>query len=195
MYTGSLSSNHNKSVEQLSSEIAPAQAQPEARPNYGVDDLSIQPNDNVGIKDLDKLRIQSYYGGLSAFIQYCVTPMTIAIQGPWGSGKTSALNCVKFDLQQPANRVEVIYVNTWQFSVLGNENSLVFSVITEIMRSFVNSQEYKTPEDFQTISTKVQSIIGHLGRGGKEIRQARRICYVKQIEPGRRLLFSFLGRR
>ena len=37
----------------------------------------------------DLFNVESYVKGLCSFIDTCDTPMTISIQGDWGSGKTS----------------------------------------------------------------------------------------------------------
>ncbi|MDD4544159.1 MAG: P-loop NTPase fold protein, partial [Clostridia bacterium] len=37
----------------------------------------------------DSFGIKTYINGLCQFIVSCDTPMTISIQGDWGSGKTS----------------------------------------------------------------------------------------------------------
>ena len=45
---------------------------------------------NIGLTDSpatqDQFGIDRYIDGLSKFIQNCETPMTISIQGSWGSG-------------------------------------------------------------------------------------------------------------
>lgn len=41
--------------------------------------------------DKDSLGIENYIKGLSNFIGRCATPLTIAIQGEWGTGKTSIM--------------------------------------------------------------------------------------------------------
>lgn len=57
--------------------------------NYkGVTDLPIEK-----LAD-DNLHISNYIEGLSDFIRTCATPMTIALQGDWGTGKTSFMNLV-----------------------------------------------------------------------------------------------------
>ena len=40
----------------------------------------------------DKLGINDYAKALTNFIENTETPMTIGIQGEWGSGKTSLMN-------------------------------------------------------------------------------------------------------
>ena len=42
--------------------------------------------------DKDQLGINSYKDGLVNFIKTAQTPLTIAIQGEWGSGKTSLID-------------------------------------------------------------------------------------------------------
>ena len=37
----------------------------------------------------DEFNIKNYIQGLAKFIMECETPLTIAIQGDWGTGKTS----------------------------------------------------------------------------------------------------------
>ena len=57
---------------------------------------------NVGVTDApllsmdeDLFSVKPYVTGLSSFINTCETPMTISIQGDWGSGKTSMMNMIK----------------------------------------------------------------------------------------------------
>lgn len=48
----------------------------------------------------DLFKITDYIGGLADFIQKCNTPMTISIQGSWGTGKTSIMNIIKINLKK-----------------------------------------------------------------------------------------------
>ncbi|HEY5466973.1 MAG TPA: P-loop NTPase fold protein, partial [Clostridia bacterium] len=59
----------------------------------------------------DIFNIKNYIEGLSSFILECNTPMTIAIQGDWGSGKTSMMNMVRESIE---NQVVPVWFNTWQ---------------------------------------------------------------------------------
>ena len=43
----------------------------------------------------DEFAIEAYIEVLSEFIEECETPMTIAVQGDWGCGKTSMMNMVR----------------------------------------------------------------------------------------------------
>ncbi|MBQ3164670.1 MAG: hypothetical protein IJC02_09085 [Lachnospiraceae bacterium] len=73
----------------------------------------------------DQFDITQYITGLSEFIKECETPMTIAIQGDWGSGKTSVMNMVKNNLGE---EVISVWFNTWQFSqfTMGDDLPIVF---------------------------------------------------------------------
>jgi predicted KAP-like P-loop ATPase len=50
----------------------------------------------------DALEIKKHSDSLVKFIQTTETPITIGVQGEWGSGKTSLLNSIKGD----QNKVE-----------------------------------------------------------------------------------------
>jgi KAP family P-loop domain len=74
----------------------------------------------LGIQDVpitefsqDALGIKGYAEALTKFVLKCKTPMTIAIQGDWGSGKTSLMQLIKKSLD---DQVIPIEFNTWQFS-------------------------------------------------------------------------------
>lgn len=48
----------------------------------------------------DYLGMEKRYDGLTKFICSCSTPMTVAIQGDWGSGKTSAMEIIRSKIEQ-----------------------------------------------------------------------------------------------
>ena len=55
-----------------------------------------EPNPSGGKDTLDILR---HAQALTKFIKDTSTPMTIGIQGEWGSGKTSLLNAIVYELE------------------------------------------------------------------------------------------------
>lgn len=78
----------------------------------------------------DCFNVKTYVEGLCSFILTCETPMTISIQGDWGSGKTSMMNMIKENLE---SKVVPIWFNTWQFSQFDLGNNLVFSMLEVLM--------------------------------------------------------------
>ena len=58
----------------------------------------------IGSTDLpaekDDFEIGSYRDSMARFIENCNTPMTISIQGTWGTGKTSFMKMVSARLKK-----------------------------------------------------------------------------------------------
>ncbi len=79
----------------------------------------------------DLFEVSRYVDGLCSFVRSCDTPMTISIQGDWGSGKTSMMNMMKKELEKD---IWPIWFNTWQFSQFNMGNSLVFSMIDVLLK-------------------------------------------------------------
>ena len=55
--------------------------------------LQDEPNER------DFCGIEQYYTGLSNFIKQCQPPLTISIQGDWGTGKTSMMHRIAMNLE------------------------------------------------------------------------------------------------
>ena len=86
----------------------------------------------------DSLKLDVYTTGISEFIKKCPTPMTISLQGDWGSGKTSLFNLIEKKLNNNQDmdwskesfeakevlEYPVITINTWQFAAAGYQDSL-----------------------------------------------------------------------
>lgn len=84
----------------------------------------------------DEFEIRDYIGGLAAFIVECNTPLTISIQGSWGTGKTSIMNLVNNELKKNNENGETvipIWFNTWQFSQFNMSEQLPISLINSLI--------------------------------------------------------------
>jgi len=81
----------------------------------------------------DIFGLERYISGLSSFILECNTPMTIAIQGDWGSGKTSMMNMIKENLGE---KTVPVWFNTWQFSQFNMGDQLALSLMSNLIESF-----------------------------------------------------------
>jgi len=120
-----------------------------------------QPRNNgyrdVPIKKLqeDFLDIGVYIDSLSEFILTCDTPMTIAIQGDWGSGKTSMMNMIREKIE---DRVIPIWFNTWRYSQFDMQGDLAISLISHFANKIgANDNE------------KIKSALRGLSKLGKAI--------------------------
>ena len=88
----------------------------------------------------DSFGVQQYITGLNDFIMDCNTPMTIAIQGDWGSGKTSMMNMIK---EQLGDRVVTTWFNTWQYSQFNMGDSLAISFLSRLITDLDTEQDQK----------------------------------------------------
>lgn len=105
----------------------------------GVTDLPYDPCADPEA-DHNALGISNYLDGLAQFITSCPTPMTIAVQGDWGSGKTSAMNGIKFRLGSE-KKYEIIDFNTWQYAQFDLGEALVFSLVHEVTAPLQRNSE------------------------------------------------------
>ena len=79
---------------------------------------------------IDLFGIDKYKDALVEFIGTTTTPITVAIQGEWGSGKTSLMNTLKDELcDQVGKKFHPIWLNTWQFSLMKSEEETLISII------------------------------------------------------------------
>lgn len=132
--------------------------------------MSIGSTDN-SIEQLseDLFDISQYVKGLSDFIKVCVTPMTISIQGDWGSGKTSIMNMVRNNLQ---NDVITVWFNTWQYSQFNMGDELAISFLRNIIKVLdveKAANENKISETLKKVGAAVKKtgliVIDHYGGG------------------------------
>ena len=87
----------------------------------------------------DKFGIADYIGGLTRFIEECNTPLTMSIQGTWGTGKTSIMNLVKNELSPD---IFPVWFNTWQFSQFNMSEQLPVSLLSSLLSEFkLNDEE------------------------------------------------------
>ncbi len=87
--------------------------------------------------DTDDLGVGMYFEGLAEFIRACPTPMTVAVQGAWGSGKTSAMKIVERMLDNPGpgtpkDSIKSVWVSTWQYDQFSLGDTLSLSLISAI---------------------------------------------------------------
>ena len=92
-------------------------------PNFGLRDIPVE-----NIED-EALGLRAYVDSLTEFIQQCETPMTIALQGDWGSGKTSLMNLIKTKTVNSNNKIHTVWFNTWQFSQFEMQGELSISLL------------------------------------------------------------------
>lgn len=105
--------------------------------------MSTEENKKQGLTDeaatVDLFNINKHLDGLSRFIKACNTPMTISIQGSWGSGKTAIMKMVEHEIEKD---VIPVFFNTWQFSQFELGNSLAFSMIKVLLNKLQDDDSF-----------------------------------------------------
>lgn len=98
----------------------------------GIQDVPITGKllDN-GTFEGDTLDMRRYASALATFVQECETPLTIAIQGDWGSGKSSLMNMLEQKLGESA--VIPIKFNTWRHSQFDLADQVAVSMINHFI--------------------------------------------------------------
>jgi len=92
--------------------------------------------------DHDDLDTTFHSRALIRFIEKTGTPMTIAIQGEWGSGKTSLLNTICHHFES-YNNVKQIWINAWEHSLLCKPEEALIKVINTIISELISSDTDK----------------------------------------------------
>jgi hypothetical protein len=119
------------------------------------------PEEIRGLKDApilvgenDALGLSEYAEALSDFILSADTPMTIGIQGDWGSGKSSMMYLIeqkiKANCQEQGKKRHTLWFNTWQFSQFNLDNQLSISLLSR----FIDNLEGLKPEPSATSNTE-----------------------------------------
>ena len=101
----------------------------------------------------DALKISSYKDALTDFIKKTNTPMTIGVQGEWGSGKTSLLNQIWNDLEtfnredDSIDDFKQIWINSWEHSLLCSPEECLMKIINEIILDLLGADADKNKAD------------------------------------------------
>ena len=88
----------------------------------------------------DTLDIYRHASALTEFIKKTTTPMTIGIQGEWGSGKTSLLNSIYYSLELEG-KYKQIWINSWEHSLLTTPEESLLKIINEIIHEMLSSDD------------------------------------------------------
>jgi len=100
----------------------------------------------------DLFEITPYKNALCEFIQGADTPITIAFQGEWGSGKTSLMHQIQETLvrEDSDSKFFSVWINTWQHMLLSGAESSVCgilkNIITQIGKHAKSDKSKKTAE-------------------------------------------------
>jgi hypothetical protein len=89
----------------------------------------------------DSFSIKPFEDGLTEFIKNANTPLTIALQGEWGSGKTSLMNSLKNNLCRDNSEFHAVWINTWEYSLMQDAPSTLISIIRSLVDEISGGRE------------------------------------------------------
>ena len=112
---------------------------------------------DIPIKELndDCFSVSKYVKGLAEYIKICETPTTIAVQGDWGSGKTSMLNMVKVAL---GAQVKTVWFNTWQYSKFNMDNRLPLSLLQHLYNALCLDSDPKSQKKMARAFSSIAAV-------------------------------------
>ena len=130
---------------------------------------ALQANDKE--RSLDHLNLLPYAEALTKFIETADTPMTVGLQGDWGSGKTSMLNMLRGDESNrksgllTSTQCLVINFETWSYSQFNDRQRLPMAclyALTEKLGDALKKEKLlndKTEDTFKKTTGKLTSVL------------------------------------
>lgn len=116
-------------------------------------------------ENINDFGTQRYVNGLIKFIENSAAPITIALQGEWGSGKTSLMTRLERELcSAPESQFIGIEINTWEYSMMSSPEATVYNILAQLVKELA--------KDDQTSKTTFKSFLRGAGnflyRGARE---------------------------
>lgn len=125
----------------------------------------------------DLLGVDDYMHSLIKFIETCNMPTTIAVQGEWGSGKTSMLNQIRHELCETGMNAALdkelpyygIWVNTWQYSIMKTREETLMAIIGGLTNEISRIIKRKHESQSKAVLSKVTSFFGKVAKAGAKV--------------------------
>lgn len=112
----------------------------------------------------DKLKLSRYSNVLSTFINQADTPLTVGLQGEWGTGKTSMLYMLLEHFKR--ENVATSWVNTWEYSMFRNPSettpAILKGMLTNLKLSCENEGKWTIEEKSKDSVKKVFRFLGNV---------------------------------
>lgn len=99
----------------------------------------------------DDFHISRYIDGLATFVRSCNTPMTVSVQGDWGTGKTSIMQMVRSRLEHDSD-ISIVWFNTWQFSQFNMADHLPLLMMNKLVNTVGHSSSALKAQGKQILS-------------------------------------------
>lgn len=121
----------------------------------------------------DLLGIDKYTNALVKYIDGCKMPVTLAIQGEWGSGKTSLINQIRYRLCEGDTASDKpfygVWLNTWQYSLMKSKDETLIAIMAGLTKKIVEILKRKHESKTQAAISKVTGIFGKIAKAGAKV--------------------------
>ncbi|AJR05006.1 KAP family P-loop NTPase fold protein [Siansivirga zeaxanthinifaciens] len=118
----------------------------------------------INHKQDDLLKVEKYSQALSKFIINSDTPITVGLQGEWGTGKTSLMSLLLEDFNE--KNIACSWVNTWEYSMFRGANETTPGVLRGMLEklkvSCVERKIWTLKDDSQEKFKKAARFLGGL---------------------------------
>lgn len=116
-------------------------------------------------ENINDFGTERYVNGLIKFIEKSSAPITIALQGEWGSGKTSLMTRLKRELcSLPESSFIGISINTWEHSMMSAPEATVYKILAQLVKELTNEDH----QSQKTFSNFLRGAGNFLYRGARE---------------------------
>lgn len=107
--------------------------------------------------EFDKFGLVAYEKGLETFLRGASTPITVALQGEWGSGKTSLMNVLRANLCGKNNNLDYysVWINTWEFSLMRDPNEALLQILYKMADKVVKLSKNPQKEAIDSIKKNI----------------------------------------
>ena len=107
----------------------------------------------------DRLEIKGYVDALSSFIVEGETPLTVGLQGEWGTGKTSIMNLIREEIV--AKQIPTCWLNTWEHSLFTDPVETTPKLLRAMMKNLEqdNAERNYIPQGKgEDVRTKINGV-------------------------------------
>ena len=99
----------------------------------------------------DQLHMNAYVDALTEFIANAEAPLTIALQGEWGSGKTSLMNALEERLVEKVGAPYLgVWINTWQYALMSKPDETIVKILSGIIATISDTANISSEERIGT---------------------------------------------
>lgn len=113
--------------------------------------------------EVDILKISNHIDGLSKFLMRCDMPMTVSIQGEWGTGKSSIMKQVMNKIKEDeSHNILNIWFDTWQFSQFSFDDQLPIILLNRLVSKIIEEGDFEN--DGKDEGNKIMDNIKAIGR-------------------------------